>query len=209
MENQLYQKVLDFINGSKQQKMQFKPSEHEVDLNQKLSRLNIDAQLETIKKEKSNKIDHQIYNICENIVFTFFGLSNQKFYAIIQRSKFWGLQLCIEQFIMDYYLLIKQNNRLRQFIMIHFHKIVLTVCSIIEAQLIEKINLQEFTTSPVTINTMKSSLKQKEQQLKKVSPSDLKEQAIASNVKSETDAAKLKQSILADLKAQNKILEEI
>ena len=206
--DQLYTKIWNYIKATKDQQVQFKPPQHQVDINQKLARLNIDAQLQTIKKDYSTKIDHQIYNICQNIVFTFFSLNNQKFYAIIQRSKFWGMQLCIQQFIIQYYLYIKQNNRLRQFILLHLNKIVLTVCSIIQAQLIKKINLQDFTSSKNDLNNMKAKLKQNQDKLKQVTPTDLKQQTKV-QIKSEQDVGKMKQDILAQLKKNNQLLEEL
>lgn len=208
MEN-LYNKLLDLINVTKDQDYQFKPIQHQIDINKKLSRTNVDAQLEVIKKDYTNKIDHHLYNICENIVFSFFGLDDKKFYEIILRIKQWGLPICIQQFIINYYLYIKSNNRLRQFILMHFDKIILTCCSIIQTQLIKKMNLQTFLSTNNQLKILNQKLQQTEKQLLGLMPQQEIKNKVVQPIKSESDAAKLKADILADLKAKNKELQNI
>lgn len=208
MEN-LYNKLLDYIKSTKDQEYQFKPSQHEIDINKKLSRTNVDAQLETIKKDYTNQIDHHLYNICQNIVFSFFGLESKKFYQAMLRVKQWGLQICLQQFIMNYYLYIKQNSRLRQFILMHLDKIVLTTSSIIESHLIKKMNLQTFSSNNSALKMLNQKLKQTQKQLLDLMPQQEIKNKVVQPIKTENDAAKLKADILADLKAQNKQLEEI
>lgn len=208
MEN-TYDKLLDYFKSTKNQEYQFKPVQHQIDINKKLSRTNVNAQLQLIKKDYTNQIDHQLYNICENIVFSFFGLDNKKFYQIMLRIKQWGLSICIQQFIMDYYLYIKQNSRLRQFILLHFNKIVLTVCSIIQSQLIRKMNLQKFTSDNSPLKRLNQKLKQTQTQLLQLMPQQQIKNKVVQPIKTETDAAQLKASILADLKAQNKEIQSI
>lgn len=205
----LYNKLLEYIKSTKDQECQFKPSQHQIDINKKLSRTNVDAELEIIKKDHTNQIDHHLYNICENIVFSFFGLQSKKFYQVMLRVKEWGLQICLQQFIMNYYLFIKQNSRLRQFILLHFNKIVLTSCSIIETQLIKKMNLQSFTSNNSALKMLNQKLADTEKQLLDLMPQQDINKKIVEPIKSESDAAKLKAEILADLKAQNKELEDI
>ena len=205
----LYDKLLEFIKSTKNQDYQFKPKQHQIDTTKKLSRTNVDAQLEITKKDYTNQIDHHLYNICENIVFAFFGLQTKKFYQVMLRVKEWGLQLCLQQFIMNYYLFIKQNNRLRQFILLHFNKIVLTSCSIIESQLIKKMNLQSFSSDNSALKMLNQKLNETQKELLDLMPQQEIKNKIVQPIKSESDAAKLKADILADLKAQNKELEEI
>ena len=205
----LYNKLLDHIKATKDQSYQFKPAEHQIDINKKLSRTNVDAQLQTIKKDYTNQIDHHLYNICENIVFSFFGLDSKKFYQVMLRVKQWGLNICIQQFITNYYLYIKQNSRLRQFIILHFDKIVLTVCSIIQTQLIKKMNLQSFNSNNIELKMLNNKLKETQNQISDLMPEDEIKNKIVQPIKSQSDAAKLKQDILADLKAQNKEIESI
>ncbi len=205
----LYQNLLQKIKAQNPDNYQFKPIQHQIDINQKMSRTNVQSQLQIVKKDNRNQLDKQIYNIAQNIVFNFFSLSNQKFYAIILRCKYWGLNICVQQFIMHYYLFIKTNNKLRQFIMLHFNKIASIACSIIQMQLVTKINLQSFNTDKTEEKMLHQNLAQKQKQILDTIPQDEIKKKVVQPVKSEDDAAKLKQQILADLKASNKEIQAL
>lgn len=207
--NDLYQTLLEKIKSSNTEQYQFKPIEHQLDITQKMSRINVDNQLQTIKKDYRTQLDKQIYNIAQNIVFNFFSLSDDKFYAIILRTKAWGLAICIQQFIMHYYLFLKNNNRLRQFVILHFNKIVLIVCSIIQKQLITKINLQSFKSSNKELKQLEQDLVATQKQIEDQLPQEQIKNKIVQPIKTEDDAAKLKADILADLKATNTQIESI
>lgn len=205
----LYQNLLQKIKAQNPNDYEFKPVQHQIDINQKMSRTNVQSQLQIIKKDNRNQLDKQIYNIAQNIVFNFFSLSNQKFYAIILRCKYWGLNICVQQFIMHYYLYLKTNNKLRQFVMLHFNKIALIACNIIQMQLVSKINLQDFNSSNIETKQLKQKLVQKQKQILDTIPQKQIKSTVVQPVKSEDDAAKLKQQILADLKADNKEIQAI
>ena len=55
---------------------------------------------------------------------------------------------------------------------------------------------------------MKAKLKQNQDKLKQVTPTDLKQQTKV-QIKSEQDVGKMKQDILAQLKKNNQLLEEL
>lgn len=205
----IYQTLLQKIKADNTSQYQFKPTQHQIDINQKMSRTNVDSELQIVKKDNRNQLDKQIYNISQNIVFNFFSLSNQKFYAIILRCKQWGLPICIQQFIMHYYLYLKTDNRLRQFVMLHFNKIALIVCSIIQMQLINKLNLQSFKSNSKQIKTLKQKLVKTQKQLLDTIPQDQINKKVVQPIQSKDDAAKLKAQILADLKADNKEIQSI
>lgn len=205
----LYQNLLQKIKAQNPNDYEFKPVQHQIDINQKMSRTNVQSQLQIIKKDNRNQLDKQIYNIAQNIVFNFFSLSNQKFYAIILRCKYWGLNICVQQFIMHYYLYLKTNNKLRQFVMLHFNKIASIACNIIQMQLVSKINLQDFNSSNIETKQLKQKLVQKQKQILDTIPQKQIKSTVVQPVKSEDDAAKLKQQILADLKADNKEIQAI
>lgn len=205
----LYQNLLQKIKSQNPNDYEFKPVQHQIDINQKMSRTNVQSQLQIIKKDNRNQLDKHIYNIAQNIVFNFFNLSNQKFYAIILRCKYWGLNICVQQFIMHYYLYLKTNNKLRQFVMLHFNKIALIACNIIQMQLVSKINLQDFNSSNIETKQLKQKLTQKQKQIIDSIPQKEIKSSIVQPVKTEDDAAKLKQQILADLKADNKEIQAI
>ena len=207
----LYQNLLQKIEAAQDRTdLQLKPIQHYVSGDQKISRVNIQNQLKLLKKQDSYKIDHQIYIICQNIVFSLFSLPSDKFYAILQRIKAWGLQITLQQFIMSYYLFTKIDNALRQFISLNFNKIVSICTSLMQSQLIKNINLQSFASTEKPIKVMKKQLEKTEHQIIDMLPKNQTKEAKAlENINSVQDATTLRNQILADLKRQNPQLQEI
>ena len=40
----------------------------------------------------------------------FFELSDEKFTEVLRRISLWGYDVCLEEFILEYYLAIKKDN---------------------------------------------------------------------------------------------------
>jgi hypothetical protein len=162
---------------------------------------------EKLHYDYAMEIDKQLTNIGENIAVKFFELSDEKFQAVMKRIKFWGYELCLEEFILNYYLVIKKDNRLRQFVILHLEKLVSTVKKIIENQLYDKMNDFSFTNSDtVELANLKDKLRENEQELIKVKPEKLADDTAEEIITTEK-LNTAREQILADLRAANPELE--
>jgi hypothetical protein len=121
--------------------------------------------------------------------------------------RYGGYELCLEEFILNYYLVIKKDNRLRQFIILHLTKLINAVQNMIEIQLLTK--MEKFKISNETDNELESlqqKLAEKETELLQVNPEKLAEDNTDAIIKSD-DLAQMRSEILDDLKTSNPELE--
>ena len=123
----------------------------------------------------------------------------------------WGYEITLEQFILRYYIVIKNDNRLRQFIILYLSKIIRAVKNIIELQLINRMHQFNFVNKfDKELENLEYDLAKKETELLKVNPKD--QEDILDNppefFKDENEVLSFKEQILADLKAKNPELED-
>lgn len=206
----LIEQLKEFLDDTKNEKIELKPKDfNDVENNDK-SNAHINKDLETLEKTYSSNINSQLYNIAENIVFTLKSLPEEKYKAVLDRFLVWGIIPTMEEFIMDYYLLIKRNVDLRQFIIIHFGKILKLIENILNSQSILRIAKQDFTeNNNEEIQSLREKLKEKEQELLKVMPEKLAKNDSLDLIRNENKKQEIRQQILDDLKAQNPELENI
>ena len=129
--------LFNYINVRGQEQLQLKPDEFENDEEQEdFSLYRKEEDLEQYKKDYSSRIDRQINIISQNIMNSLFGLNNQKFSAFMSRYNVWGFDLTMQQFINSFYLVVKTDNMLRQFVLDHLDKIVNNTKEVMEKYLI-------------------------------------------------------------------------
>ena len=115
--------------------------------------------------------------------------------------------MTVEEFIINYYLVIKKDNSLRQFILLHLSKVISEVCNIIETQLFEKMHTFTFMNNKSTeIMDLTHELAKKEEQLLKINPEKIADDNTEVLVKADK-VESVKDKILNDLKASNPELE--
>ena len=153
----LIEQLKEFLDETKDEKLELKPKDFNESSNDDKSKAQVNKDLEVLEKDYSSDINSQLYNIAENIVFVLRGLSEEKFKAVLDRFLTWGILPTMEEFIMDYYLNIKKDADLRQFIIIHFAKILKLTENILNSQSILRIAKQDFTNDKDTLlNTCES-----------------------------------------------------
>ena len=152
----------------------------------------------------------KIFTFLENIVFTLRGLPEEKFKAVLDRFLTWGILPTMEEFIIDYYLTIKKDADLRQFVIMHFSKILKLTENILNSQSILRIAKQDFTNdNDEEIQILRNKLKEKEKELMNVMPEKFVKDESLDLIRNENKKQQIKQQILDDLKAQNPELENI
>lgn len=210
---QLINNLYDFLRQNKYNlQLEVKPKTEFELLNQQKNNLNkVNIPIEIVKKENSNKFNNQINLIANNIAIKLFELNNEKFLAVLNRMNLWGYEITLEQFILRYYIVIKNDNRLRQFIILYLSKIIRAVKNIIELQLINRMHQFNFVNKfDKELENLEYDLAKKEAELLKVNPKD--QEDILDNppefFKDENEVLSFKEQILADLKAKNPELED-
>lgn len=139
----------------------------------------------------------------------FFELDKDKFNAVLQRIRIWGYDVCLEEFITEYYLEIKQDNMLRQFVLLHLDKLIIRLKDIIEMQLLEHINNFDFTNANTEkeLRDLANDLGEKESKLLSINPEKLVEDNSDDIIADDNDMQNIKDEILADLRKANPELE--
>lgn len=108
---------------------------------------------------------------------------------------------------MNYYLIIKKDNKLRHFIILHLNKLINSVKNIIEIQLLTRMNKFSFTNeNDNEITVLKQNLAEKENELLEVNPEKLAVDNTEEILNSD-DLANIRADILNDLKKNNPELE--
>lgn len=206
----LLDKLFNYINDTKDEKLELKPNEFNdtSDLENKFESSN-----ETIIKDKNSIITKENKIICDNIIEKFFDLSNEKFLACVKRIIDWDFETCMREFILNYYLYIKRDNRLRNYIAIHMDSILVILKDRIERKLLDGIKLFNFsnTNDDHQIELLKNDMKNKETILLSVQSDKFNEFSPANEKQKEKlDNSKrkdYKQEILNRLRYENPELE--
>lgn len=206
----LIEQLKEFLDETKDEKLELKPKDFNESSNDDKSKAQINKDLEVLEKDYSSDINSQLYNIAENIVFVLRGLPEEKFKAVLDRFLTWGILPTMEEFIMDYYLNIKKDADLRQFIIIHFAKILKLTENILNSQSILRIAKQDFTNdNDEEIQILRNKLKEKEKELLNVMPDKFVKNGSLDLIRNENKKQQIRQQVLDDLKAKNPELENI
>lgn len=206
----LIEQLKEFLDETKNETLELKPKDFNENSNDDKSKAQVNKDLEVLEKNYSSDINSQLYNISENIIFTLRGLPEEKFKAVLDRFLTWGILPTMEEFIMDYYLTIKKDADLRQFVIIHFSKILKLTENILNSQSILRIAKQDFTNdNDEEIQILRNKLKEKEKELMNVMPEKFVKNESLDLIRNENKKQQIKQQILDDLKAQNPELENI
>ena len=206
----LIDRIYNFLQNNKDNlDIELKPNEYS-NLENDDSQFNFKYKkdLEVIQKDYSTQIDKQLDIISNNIAIKFFELNDEKFQAILERIMLWGYDLCLEEFILNYYLIIKKDNRLRQFIILHLIKLISRLKNIIEKQLILKMNNFNFINDEDDeLKTLNYKLAEKEAKLLELNPEKVAEDNSPEIIATDKINS-IKNEILNDLKKNNPELEE-
>ena len=206
----LIEQLKEFLDETKNETLELKPKDFNETSNDDKSKAQVNKDLEVLEKDYSSDINSQLYNISENIVFTLRGLPEEKFKAVLDRFLTWGILPTMEEFIIDYYLTIKKDADLRQFVIMHFSKILKLTENILNSQAILRIAKRDFTNdNDEEIQILRNKLKEKEKELMNVMPEKFVKDESLDLIRNENKKQQIKQQILDDLKAQNPELENI
>ena len=206
----LIEQLKEFLDDTKDEQLELKPKDFNESSNDDKSKAQVNKDLEVLEKDYSSDINSQLYNIAENIVFVLRGLPEEKFKAVLDRFLTWGILPTMEEFIMDYYLNIKKDADLRQFIIIHFAKILKLTENILNSQSILRIAKQDFTNdNDEEIQILRNKLKEKEKELLNVMPDKFIKNDSLDLIRNENKKQQIRQQVLDDLKAKNPELENI
>lgn len=206
----LIDRIYNFLQNNKDNlNVELKPNEYSnLEDNDSQFNFKYKKDLEVIQKDYSTQIDKQLDIISNNIAIKFFELNDEKFQAILERIMLWGYDLCLEEFILNYYLIIKKDNRLRQFIILHLLKLISRLKNIIEKQLILKMNNFNFKNGEDDeLKTLNYKLAEKEAKLLELNPEKIAEDNSPEIITTDKINS-IKNEILNDLKKNNPELEE-
>lgn len=213
----LIDNIYDFLQRNKDEELELKPTEY-YNSDDDFSLFNKEVDLEEYKKDYSTEIDKEIYIIAQNINDDLFNLNDQKYLAIISRIDVWGFDLTMEQFILSYYLYIKKDNKLRQFVMNHMDKIIKAVKLIMDNRLVKGINRFEFRNNrnKLNIEKLKKQRKQNDQKLKNIKIKEegeeqqqkQKEEQQKQTITTNEEQERIKNQILQKLKQQHSVLQK-
>lgn len=159
--------LYNYITTRGEEQLQLKPDEFEnLEKNQNdFSLYNKEDDLEQYKKDYSSRIDKQILIIAQNIMNSLFGLNNEKFSAFMSRYNVWGFDLTMQQFINSFYLVVKTDNMLRQFILDHMDKIINVTRNVMQKYLITHMSSFTFNEARTDYNKKKLLNKMKKNQI--------------------------------------------
>lgn len=207
-ENEIIDRLYQFIQSTKDQELQLKPN----DFNYNQDNTSIYDQQQNLQEYKRNNrtyIDRQLKIIGQNIIDSLFGLNDTKYSAIISRMSIWGYELTIQQFIINYYLIIKKDNRLRQFTINHMDKLIKLTRNLMQRQLIN--NMREFKFNDNNnISKLEKKLEQNQKKLKEIQIKNIKvdEQGNKEKINNEQEQKNIEQQILDKLKKDHPKLEQ-
>jgi len=213
MSESILDKLYIYIDDKKDEPLEIKPKEFEdVEVN---STLKNDQTVETVKKNNGITISKENKIICANIIKTFLSLNDEKFLACLEKIQEWGFELCMKNFINNYYLYMKQDNNLRQYVIMHIDTILNVLKDELECKLINNLSKFNFMNSKddIEIQTLKNNLQNKEGIMVGVKAQNFNEDApISSKEKEKLDISQkneLRVEILNNLRTKNPALEEL
>ena len=96
--------LFNYLKKVEDEPLEIKPNEFE---NLENGSTNSNENVETVKKSAGTLVSKEIKIICQNIIKTFLGLNDEKFLACMDKIKSWNFEICMKEFIMDYFLYIK------------------------------------------------------------------------------------------------------
>lgn len=213
MNENILDKLYIYLDKTKDEKPEIKPKEFENDT--KYNSLNEVSTIETIKKDNGTKISNENKIICSNIIKSFLGLNDEKFLACLEKIKEWGFETCMENFIINYYLYMKQDNNLRQYIIMHLKTIINVLKDELESTLIKRLSSFNFLNSKddIEIQTLKNNLRNKHETLTGIKAQNFNEDApISAKEKEKLEVSEkndLRVEILNNLRTNNSKLEEM
>lgn len=168
----LIDNIYNYIKNNHEE-LELKPEQFQIsDEQQDFTLIDKQNDLQQYKKDYSSKIDKQILIISQNIVNSLLALNNEKFTAFMSRQSVWGFDLTMQQFINDFYLVVKTDNMLRSFVLSHMDKIINAAKNVLEKYLITHMNEFRFKETRTDYNKkklidqMKQNQKQIEERLK-------------------------------------------
>lgn len=120
-----------------------------------------------------------------------------------------GYELTLEEFILEYYLELKRDNLLRQFVLIHLDKLVVRLTDIIRTQLFK--HMDDFKFQDIDevkkINKLNNDLAERETELLNINPEKIAEDNTA-EIETQDNVTSMREEILNDLKQNNPDLEK-
>lgn len=210
MENnkELIDNLYQFIQNTKNQQLQLKPN----DFNYNQDNASIYDQKQNLQEYKQKNrtfIDRELKIISQNIIDSIFGLNNKKYNAIISRMSIWGYELTLQQFIINYYLIIKKDNKLRQFVINHLQKLIKLTKGLMDKELITVMKDFEFSNKNKIAKLQKQKI-QNQKKLKEIKLKDIKvkEQKEENKIQDEAEQNNIQQQILQKLKKEHPKLEQ-
>lgn len=210
-ESSLLRSLHRYLQDKKDDKLELKPNEFKNSKSKKESAL---ASLEKVSKDSMNIMTKENRIICDNILIAFYGLPDEKFTACIQKMNEWGMEICLREFILNYYLYIKKSNKLKQYITLHLDLIISMLKNIIETDLFENMKNFNFETYKMKENVefLKNDYKNREFILMQAKTKGFDEfEPPSEETKELLDSSQrktLRMTILNRLKAENELLEE-
>lgn len=152
--------LFNYLKETEDEPLEIKPNEFE---NLEDCSQNSNENVETVKKSTGTLVSKEIKIICQNIIKSFLGLNDEKFLACMERIKNWNFEICMKEFIMDYFLYIKNDNRLRHYVVTHLDQILIVLADEFEKDIISNMKLFNFENSKddYEIQLLKNELKNK------------------------------------------------
>lgn len=206
--NELIDNLYQFIRNTKGQELQLKPT----DFNYNQDNASIYDQKQNLQEYKQKNrtfIDKELKIIGQNIIDSIFGLNDKKYNAIISRMSIWGYELTLQQFIINYYLIIKKDNKLRQFVINHMDKLIKMTKGLMDKELIISMKDFEFSNKN-NIDKLQQKKIQNQKKLKEIKLKEIKikEQGQESKIQNESEQNNIQQQILQKLKKEHPKLEQ-
>lgn len=164
---------------------------------------------EIINNDVNAALSNELKIICDNLLLKFFDLDDEKFFACLEKTIEWGFDICFREFIIDYYIRLIKDNKLRQYIILHLDSLLLALKDRLEQNLLNSIKYFNFTNTydDHKINLIKNEIQGKELGLAAVKVNNFDEYEPPSNEDKEKLTAdekrKLRMSIINRLRYEN------
>lgn len=104
------------------------------------------SSINNLIKDNISILDQENKIICDNILISFFDLNNDKFLMCLEKINEWGFNIAFKEFIINYYLRIIKDNKLRNYILINIDSIITLLKNQLEVNMINSIKHFNFTT---------------------------------------------------------------
>lgn len=219
VEKTIAEKLREYLKETPTEDLELAPASNIETKKIYVSDVSLAEDLELVKKDNASKITSQLQLVAKNIIFKFFELNDEKFLLMLDKIRQWGFEVTFEQFILNYYLYIKRDNRLRTFVVINMARILRILSNEMEDSLIRNMTFMNFTNSidKRELANLRNDLFLREKLLQDVTikefdmsdEEDINTAMDKVNVKSgeKVDVEALKSEILEDLKKNNELLE--